>query len=361
MFSGIKEFWKKQDTLEKKFFWMFFSVCCICAVFSSIANLVEQVGLVTSIICFCSCVFCIAVGVFAYKTSMYSVSCFCIVFLFSGLVFPALFLLCGGMQSGMPLFLLAGPFISAFIENKKLKAWGLFISLLGFFTALGLMWYFPEFTHSPKSPNVMYFDIAMSFVTVGVGIFAVCNYALSMYKLEWMKREALLNKLDHLSKCDSQTGLYNRGYFVQKFENMDWRQKERAYIALFCIDGFRDVNDLYGHLFGDDVICRIAESLRQNVDESQGEIAVRYGSESFVYMMVADSEVEAYSKADKIREMVNLLNWPEKQSFHITVSGGFIACNGADPLNPVSLLRKVDELLYESKPSAPNRIRSKIS
>lgn len=361
MLYSIRQFWKKQETLEKKFFWMLLCVFFLCALLSSIANYVEQVGSVTTIICVCGCVFCAIVGFFAYKTSMYSVGYFCIVLLFSGLVFPTLFLMCGGIQSGMPLFLLSGAFISAFIANKKLKFVALFISLAGCFVPIGLMWRYPQFVHQPMSLSVMYFDIIASFATVGIGIFAVCNYAFCVYKLEWGKREKLLAELDHLSKCDSQTGLYNRGYFVQNFENMDWRQKEKTYVALFCIDRFRDVNDIHGHVFGDKVICRVADVLKGIANESLGELAVKYGGESFVYMMHAESEVEAYTKADKVREMVSMLDWTEKPGFNVTVSGGFIACSGSDPLNPVSLLRKVDELLYESRPSAPNQIRSKVS
>ena len=356
-----KQLLDRSAPLERKLFWIIFGIISICAFLSSVFTGFERF-FVGAIVCFGGFIACLCIGAFVHRTEMYALGYFGLVVLFSCIVLPLLYFLCGGIHCGTPIYLLASPFLCAFIYVKPLRFAGFLLSSLAGVATFAVSWYFPGIVAAPPSSGMVYVDFVVSFLTVGTALFLASNYSVMAYKEEWAKREELLSKLDYLSKCDPQTKLYNRSYFVQTLENMSWPQRDKFYVALFDIDNFKDVNDSYGHVFGDSVICDVAGVLQGVVNENVGEFAVRYGGETFLYVLYADSEVEAFTKADKVREIVdNGLRWVDKPMLHITVSGGFVACHGRDSVDGRSVFRKVDELLYESKQNVKNQIRSMVS
>jgi diguanylate cyclase (GGDEF)-like protein len=177
-------------------------------------------------------------------------------------------------------------------------------------------------------------------------------------KLEHKHDKALLDsQLDHL------TGLYNRKAFEELF-NLTWQHslisQESLSIILIDLDHFKDINDVHGHLIGDEVLIYIASLLRsQNL--RKGDFISRYGGEEFVLILPDTRLEDAYNIAEKLRIAIahapayedNLIN------LRITTSIGVFATIPKEE-NYKSALGKADEALYKAKNNGRNCVVSLV-
>ena len=132
------------------------------------------------------------------------------------------------------------------------------------------------------------------------------------------------------------------------------------FIAMFDLDNFKQVNNKYDHTFGDKVICAVGELIQNVGDESAGECVARYGCEKFIYLINADSEVEAYSKVESIRKAVRQISFEEHQELQLTISGGLLPCSTKSVADVNQLLFRVDELVVSAKNQGKNQIRNTV-
>jgi len=160
---------------------------------------------------------------------------------------------------------------------------------------------------------------------------------------------------------DQLTGLYNRAYFNNYLETIKTKnihsQKPLCFSSLvFDIDHFKQVNDLHGHLVGDEVLKTVAATLQNNTDEHS--VAIRYGGEEFL-ILSTNTEVASVKKiANRIRLQISRLKFADKEGkiFSITISGG-IAAIPEHAATTEEVLQKADEALYQAKQAGRNRIR----
>ena len=109
-----------------------------------------------------------------------------------------------------------------------------------------------------------------------------------MEKLTQQNAELLeLNaRLNQLANTDGLTGLYNHRHFQEMLEREVMRsgRHNREFALLFLdIDNFKKFNDEYGHVKGDQVLQNVAQSIKDNVRQS--DIVARYGGEEFVIIL----------------------------------------------------------------------------
>jgi diguanylate cyclase (GGDEF)-like protein len=158
---------------------------------------------------------------------------------------------------------------------------------------------------------------------------------------------------------DPLTGLYNRRFFASTFER-EVRRGRRYGMALSLImldlDGFKEVNDEYGHLFGDLVLRRVAKLVRRAIRES--DTPCRYGGEEFAVFLPETERLGAYAVAERVRRRVER-SFAESptggREVAMTVSGG-IASFPEDGERLEELVRRADESLYRAKALGKNRI-----
>lgn len=164
--------------------------------------------------------------------------------------------------------------------------------------------------------------------------------------------------LEQVNK-DSMTGLFNRKYFYDIATNLlSLVQKTNIemLIIMLDIDDFKLINDTYGHFSGDEVICSIANLLRQSTRNS--DICVRFGGEEFVVILPNTSLANGVKIAEKIRQSIeqNVVNINEDQQIHYTISLGISKVEREDNSLEIAL-NKADVLLYEAKRLGKNQIR----
>ena len=117
-------------------------------------------------------------------------------------------------------------------------------------------------------------------------------------------RQAQERRIAHLARNDSLTGLPNRSSFLERLNRQTATIKPGETLALFALDlnRFKEVNDLYGHAVGDQLLCRISEQLRDALKD--GEFVARQGGDEFVAMAPVSSRAEAQAVAERLRAAV---------------------------------------------------------
>ncbi|MEN4929390.1 diguanylate cyclase [Erwinia billingiae] len=169
--------------------------------------------------------------------------------------------------------------------------------------------------------------------------------------------------LQTLALVDSLTGLANRRQFDLYLDRaMERANKLRKPLALLMIDvdSFKNFNDTYGHLSGDDCLKRVGDALLQ-VSHRSDDMIARYGGEEFA-VILPDCEGEgALRFACSALESVAAMAIPHQNSHHaakiVTISIGVHVMQGGLPENSRhALIGQADKALYQAKMSGKNRV-----
>jgi len=171
--------------------------------------------------------------------------------------------------------------------------------------------------------------------------------------------QSRLEETERSAVTDPLTGLYNRRFFRSTFDR-EVRRGRRYGVMLSLImldlDGFKQVNDEYGHLFGDLVLRRVAKLVRRAIRES--DTASRYGGEEFAIILPETDRLGSYAVAERIRcrvESAFAQRPTGGRPVTMTVSGG-IAAYPEDGIDLTEILLRADEALYRAKALGKNRI-----
>ncbi|MGV8074894.1 MAG: diguanylate cyclase [Syntrophobacteraceae bacterium] len=166
--------------------------------------------------------------------------------------------------------------------------------------------------------------------------------------------------LNLLSLRDELTGLYNRRHMAEVIEG-EFSRALRYGSELSCLmidlDFFKNVNDTYGHAFGDMVLKEFSTSLKKHTRAS--EMCFRYGGEEFMVLLPQTDIEGAMKKAERIREFCeNKIYEVGTSSTKVTVSIGVASVHRHQPAQSKELLAYADKALYRAKAEGRNRVKS---
>lgn len=169
--------------------------------------------------------------------------------------------------------------------------------------------------------------------------------------------EHLNEQLHELSATDALTELKNRGHFDRVFQSAvvrAYRYQEPLSLLMLDIDHFKQFNDSYGHLVGDDCLKMVARCMSQLVTRPQ-DLAARYGGEEFVVLLPNTPHNGAIDVAERIRTAVAAMAFPlSGQTLHLTISIGVCTLLPARADATEELFSKADEALYQAKAKGRN-------
>lgn len=180
-------------------------------------------------------------------------------------------------------------------------------------------------------------DVEHIFIFFTTLIFSIVSIVI------FMRYKALKEK----NKMDGLTGIYNRNIFNEVYDKK-LKSSEGFFICIFDIDNFKSVNDTYGHLIGDEVLKKVAQTAKCTLDK-RGDI-YRYGGEEFVILMKGKDKDFNLMIVEEIRRSIEEIKW--ENGMKITISSG-IAQRKHNKYNP---LEEADNNLYVSKMSGKNKV-----
>ena len=173
--------------------------------------------------------------------------------------------------------------------------------------------------------------------------------------------EELLHVRDNLEKQathDKLTGLYNRHFMVEILEkefSRALRHQSDLSCLLLDLDNFKDVNDTFGHTFGDLVLREFSAGLEQNIRKS--DISIRYGGEEFMVLLPNTGIAGAQNIAEKIRATCEKKRYDDgHNSTTVTVSIGIASIKQHQLIDDKEIVACADKALYRSKAEGRNRI-----
>jgi len=165
---------------------------------------------------------------------------------------------------------------------------------------------------------------------------------------------------------DPLTNLFNRR-FMEESLALELERAERSgeplSVLIIDVDHFKRLNDTLGHQTGDEVLTRVADTLRN--DLRQGDVACRYGGEEFLVILPGASVAVAFERAQAVRAAIATIvpddcltrQQTPARSGPITVSCG-VATYPADAHDADALIKRADSALYAAKRAGRNRVAS---
>ncbi|HDZ8979433.1 GGDEF domain-containing protein [Aeromonas veronii] len=178
---------------------------------------------------------------------------------------------------------------------------------------------------------------------------------LSNAEKEIKELRAALNETRKLANEDALTNLLNRRAFDLELEGLI-RSQHPFSLILADIDRFKNFNDEYGHLLGDQVLRAFSKRLRDACKE--GVTAYRLGGEEFAMLVPHRSLALTRQMAESMRRAIERMSILDRKSGrridHITASFGVGEFNGQESAD--SLVERTDKLLYKAKELGRNRV-----
>jgi diguanylate cyclase (GGDEF)-like protein len=168
-----------------------------------------------------------------------------------------------------------------------------------------------------------------------------------------LENQRLIRELEFLASRDSMTGIYNRRKFFELGTKLFNMVNNNFFAIMIDIDKFKNINDNYGHPFGDVVIKSVSKNILNHL--APDTIFARLGGEEFAILCEADIIDEVQNKIEQIREKIeNLEEKFEGKIVKFTISNGIAQKYSDDTLD--SLLKRADEALYEAKGTGRNKV-----
>ncbi len=184
---------------------------------------------------------------------------------------------------------------------------------------------------------------------------------VSLVKARTLDLARANTKLKKLSEIDGLTGVANRRKFDETM-NEEWkrayRQQTLLSLLLIDLDFFKQYNDTYGHLEGDEVLKQVATELQSGARRA-GDLVARYGGEEFVILIPAAKPEEAELYAERVRQRIEAVAIPHASSQiseKLTISIGVASIQPQQGTTPEDFFLSADRALYRAKDEGRNRI-----
>lgn len=212
------------------------------------------------------------------------------------------------------------------------------------------------FSRSSETDHSKNWVIGLSMLLVVIGLLWWIKYLRGLNtrlaKIQ-TKLKQKTKELERLSITDALTNTYNRHKLdsdLNKEVARANRYSNQLSLIMLDIDFFKDINDEFGHVAGDDILVAFATLLRENLRDN--DVLGRWGGEEFLVICSGIGANSAASAAEKLRKIIDLHDFTPAQG--ITASFGITEWKPSDTKE--SLVLKADKALYQAKREGRNRV-----
>jgi two-component system, LuxR family, sensor histidine kinase TtrS len=203
-----------------------------------------------------------------------------------------------------------------------------------------------DFADQHKFQVIMFLVLALMIFIITAVIYR-SNVILSKEKAE---KEKAFEEMKQMATHDGLTGLCNRLLFMELLEKMVHGARRRGTsiaIMFIDLDGFKQINDRFGHNYGDEVLRQVGNTLKE-VTRTNDAIA-RLGGDEFIVALNDANEIKNVSTlAERIVERIAQINQPNDAGIKVGASMGVI-CGAPGQYSAEELIQVSDRLMYEAK------------
>ncbi len=253
-----------------------------------------------------------------------------------------------GFDTGFHFYLIGLCVVSFFTSYfSKISSATKSLIWVGLSAVIYLALYFVTRYNAPYYAIDPWLEITL-FVTHAILVFGfIASYMVVFLRYALSLENQIMNdsRTDELTQINNRYALYD---YVATIKD-----KTSKALALFDIDDFKNVNDIYGHAAGDYVLKRIAEIASQSLEDA---FVCRYGGEEFVLVLNVDGKTSYYDQLENLRMSV------EREPFEvngeplkITITVGVAICPSKD-LALERWISLADEKMYAGKSTGKNRV-----
>lgn len=185
------------------------------------------------------------------------------------------------------------------------------------------------------------FSVSAVFFLVFFTIIVLYSYSLTA------KIERARSKLAHERNVDALTGMLNRRALMERASGLFSCPEAHGgeIVVMFAdLDGFKAVNDTYGHHVGDRVLVAVAEQILENVRDV--DLVARYGGDEFLLVLPRTTLEGGEIVAQRVRRGINEWARENKIDFNVSIGLGSYPAHGRDLQ---SVIASVDKAMYRSK------------
>lgn len=275
--------------------------------------------------------------------------------------------ICGTIITILAVFLVN--FFAIPNPNVILLTVMVYVTFIGGFVAGGIscfiiilysLYFFslPNELFSYSSVNLKKIIVIIIYIPIMVLIVGTLKYE---YNKKTKELEVMNKELQRLSQIDPLTGLFNRRYFQELYQNLyscSSINKTPLSILMIDIDFFKKYNDCYGHLSGDECLVKVANRI-SIIQQSSTSIVSRYGGEEFIILLPNTDTLQAKKIATELLQSVESLKIAHIQSCinpNVTVSIGIATETNFDNSDALILIENADQALYKAKESGRNQV-----
>lgn len=232
--------------------------------------------------------------------------------------------------------------------------------------------YFPGFGSIEEEPAMYYFNVlhfgkeCFGYIVLSYNT-ETTDYVYDDVYVRWVRTvnasleslrrqyavEALHQAAEKRAITDTMTGLFNRNGYNKMLSEMitDINEDEKFAFLFFDNNGLKYINDTYGHVAGDDVICQTARIIsKQYFPTARKEYNFRIGGDEYVKLVLGKINGEMAGKCiDSIHAELDKLNEEGGRAYPIYVAGGFQMYTADTIMSPDEIMKFADEQMYINK------------
>lgn len=176
--------------------------------------------------------------------------------------------------------------------------------------------------------QVIFYGISLMWVSTAVGLTAI-----------------YMSVQNEFSYLDKLTGLYNRAYLDYMLENST-RERNNLGGIMIDVDYFKDINDTYGHSYGDEALIDVARVL--TFAKPDKAVATRFAGDEFIILVKSTKEKELQNIITSIRDELKMFNETEERRYKLSLSLGYSIYEPAhDSID--NFLKRMDDNMYVEK------------
>lgn len=166
----------------------------------------------------------------------------------------------------------------------------------------------------------------------------------------FVKNKLSKDAIKYFSEYDDMTNSLNRRagfYKLRELRNGLLKYPRKLSICYIDIDDLKQVNDVYGHEAGDELIKTVVAGIQKNIRQS--DYMIRLGGDEFLMVLMDSGEKEAEEIWQRIKSEFDTVNLKENRSYIVSASHGIEECIVTESCNIDSIIQKADQKMYKEK------------